>query len=132
MALDDRHKQRHLVFYPLPPGQAEAAVALLGRIDGLKVRCEPDGVSLRVEYDLPDFTLQGIEETLTGRGFHLDGSLLSRLRRALVHYCEEVQCENLAAEGERCQKSREIWVQAYEHHPHGDADETPEEWRAYR
>jgi hypothetical protein len=132
MVPDDRHKQRLLVFYPLPCGQAQAAAALLGCIDRLKVRCEPDGLSLRVEYDLPEFTLQGIEEFLTGCGFHLDSSLLSRLRRALVHYCEEVQCENLAAEGERSQKSREIWVQAYEHHPHGNADETPEEWRAYR
>lgn len=132
MVPDDRHKQRLLVFHPLPPGQAQAAAALLGRVDGLKVRCEPDRLSLQVEYDLPEFTLQGIEEALIGHGFHLDGSLLSRLRRALIHYCEQVQCENQAAEGERCQKCRAIWVQAYEHHPHGDADETPEEWRAYR
>lgn len=132
MAAHDTHKQRRIVFHRLPPGQAEAAAALLAGIDGLSVRRERDGVSLRVDYDLPGFTLQGIEEALEGRGFHLDGSLLQRLRRALIHYCEAVQCENMAEEGERSQKCRQIWVQAYEHHPHGDSDETPEEWRAYR
>ncbi|HSO05637.1 MAG TPA: hypothetical protein VLW45_00245 [Pelomicrobium sp.] len=131
MQADDTFKRRQIVFHPVPAGQAQRAGALLGRVKGLAVRCDADAASLSVEYHVPDFTLAGIEEALEAYGFHLDGSLLQRLRRAVVHYAEEVQCENLSMP-ERCEKCREIWVQAFEHHPHGDRDETPEEWRAYR
>lgn len=131
MHADDTLKRRQIVFHPVPAGQARRAGALLSRVPGLAVRCEDDGVSLSVGYHVPDFTLEGIEQALEANGFHLDGSLLQRLRRALVHYAEEVQCENLSIP-ERCEKCREIWVQAFEHHPHGDRDDTPEEWRAYR
>lgn len=131
MRADDTLKQRQIVFHPIPAGQARKAGALLARVRGLAAHCEADAVTLTVEYHVPDFTLAGIEQALEANGFHLDGSLLQRLRRALVHYAEEVQCENLNMP-ERCEKCREIWVQAFAQHPHGDRDETPEEWRAYR
>lgn len=124
-------KQREICFSALPPGQAQRAMALLAGLDGLEVTAGPDANSIRVEYHIPGYTLEGIEAALLQRGFHLDGSLLQRIRRALVHYCEQVDCDNLDAP-EPCHKCREIWVRAYEHHPHGDRDETPEEWRAYR
>ncbi|MFZ5555201.1 MAG: hypothetical protein ACOZDY_00535 [Pseudomonadota bacterium] len=131
MHADDTFKRRPIVFHPVPAGQARQAAALLARVDGLDVRCEPDAVTLTVAYHLPGFTLEGIEQALEAHGFHLDGSLMQRLRRAVVHYAEEVQCENLQVP-ERCEKCREIWVRAFQHHAHGDHDDTPEEWRAYR
>jgi hypothetical protein len=131
MRADDTFKRRHIVFHPVPAGQARQAARLLGRVDGLTADCDADDVTLTVEYHVPAFTLAGIEQALEARGFHLDGSLIQRLRRAVVHYAEDVQCENLQVPA-RCEKCREIWVQAFEHHPHGDHDDTPEEWRAYR
>jgi hypothetical protein len=131
MHADDTFKRRFIAFHPLPEGQARRAEALLRRVDGLSANCESGAATLAVEYHLPGFTLEGIEQALEAHGFHLDGSLIKRLRRAVVHYAEEVQCENLTVP-ERCERCREIWVRAYEHHKHGDNDQTPEEWRAYR
>ena len=51
---------------------------------------------LIVVYDLRRITLQRIENALSELGYHLDNSLLCKLKRALFHYAEETQRENLA------------------------------------
>lgn len=127
----DLRKSREICFNCLPPGQADRAVQLLGGLDDLELRAGPHGNSLVVSYNLLDYTLQGLENALIAQRFHLENSLLQKLRRALVYYCEEVQRANLKAP-ERQQKARRIFVQAYEHHLHGDHDDTPEEWREYK
>lgn len=127
----DLRKSRDIYFSSLPPGQVERALFLLSGLDGLETRPGPHPHSLTVDYSLLDYTLQGLEHALVVQGFHLDHSLLQKLKRALVYYAEEVQRANLLAPEQR-QKARQIFVQAYEHHLHGDSDDTPEEWREYK
>jgi hypothetical protein len=127
----DLEKEREIVFHALPVGQVERALSLLEGLDGLKV--EPGGVSnqLRVRYHVCEYTLEGLEVALASQGFHLDNSLLSKLKRALAYFCESVQRRNLAA-NEPDIKSQQAFVKVYERHLHGDSDETPEEWREYK
>lgn len=124
-------KTRGIAFSALPPGQSGQALAVLTGLDDLKAERGAHENAVRVTYSVADYTLEGLESALVSQGFHLDNSLLPRILRALIYYCEEVQRANLTAP-ERQAKSREIFVQAYEHHPHGEKDDRPEEWREYR
>ncbi len=126
---EDCFKKREIHFSALPAGQAARAAESLAEMG---LAAEVAGPSmLTVCYHLPQHSLETLEETLVDQGFHLDSSLLQKIKRALVHYVEEVQCQNLS-EQPRMQKNMEIFVKVYEHHPHGDHDATPEEWREYR
>lgn len=126
-------KQREVRFTPLPPDQAARAIALLCGFEGLEVRPGSHANSIQVSYSLLDYTLEGLENALTSEGFHLDNGFLAHIARAVAHYCEECQRSNLRAP-ERLEtvREREIFTIAYEHHAHGDRDETPAEWREYR
>ncbi|MBI2313120.1 MAG: hypothetical protein HYU77_11530 [Betaproteobacteria bacterium] len=124
-------KTREILFSELPPGQAGQALNVLTGLDDLKAERGAHENAVRVTYSVADYTLEGLESAFTAQGFHLDNSLLSRIIRALIYYCEEVQRANLAAP-ERQDRNREIYVQAYAHHPHGEKDDRPEEWREYR
>ena len=126
----DLEKHREIVFHPLPPGQAERARVLLDGLEGLRAVTEADRNRLLVTYQVCEYTLEGLETALSSQGFHLDNSLLSRLRRALAYFCESVQRRNLAAEPEA--KSQQAFMRVYELHLHGDRDDTPEEWRGYK
>ena len=130
MAEDELHKQRDILFHALPPGQTARAILLLASLPGVQVEQRTPRL-LRVRYDLREYTLGGLEDYLARSGFHLDGSLLQKLLRALAHYSEEVQQENLAAQDAEL-KAREIYVRQYGHRLHGDRDATPKEWRAYK
>jgi hypothetical protein len=128
----DLEKIREIVFHDLPSGQAERAQALLDGLDGiqasLKSECER---TLVIQYKVTHYTLQGLEKALGSQGFHLDNSLLQKVRRALIYFCENVQRENLAINAPDA-KSQQVFARVYEHHMHGDKDETPEEWREYK
>jgi hypothetical protein len=87
--------------------------------------------SLPVNHSLAHYSLENLENALLSQGFHLDNSLFQKIHRALIYYCERVQMENLRAP-EHLLKSRKIFVEIYQHHPHGDHDDTPVEWREYR
>lgn len=128
----DLDKTREIVFHDLPPGQAERAGQLLDGLDGIQARTPGAQANvLTVQYNLRSYTLDGLEKALESQGFHLDGSLLQRIRRALIRFSEQVQRENLAINAPDA-KSQQIFARAYEHHLHGDRDETPEEWREYK
>lgn len=127
----DLEKDREIVFHALPPGQAERALALLQGLDGLAVVVGADGNRLLVRYHVCEYTLEGLETALMTEGFHLDNSLLSKLKRSLAYFCESVQRRNVAA-NEPDIKSQQAFMKVYERHLHGDRDDTPEEWRAYK
>jgi hypothetical protein len=127
----DLEKDREIVFHALPPGQAERALVLLEGLDGLMVAVAPDGHRLLVRYHVCEYTLEGLEMALSSQGFHLDNSLLSKLKRSLAYFCESVQRRNVAA-NEPDIKSQQAFVKVYERHLHGDRDDTPEEWRSYK
>lgn len=127
----DLEKDREIVFHPLPPGQAERARILLEGLDGLAVAATSDGCRLLVRYHVCEYTLEGLETALADQGFHLDNSLLAKVRRALAYFCEGVQRRNVAA-NEPDIKSQQAFMKVYERHLHGDRDDTPEEWRFYK
>lgn len=127
----DLEKKREIVFHALPAGQAERARILLVGLEGLDVMVGADVCRLRVRYHICEYTLEGLETALSSQGFHLDNSLLNKLRRTLAYYCESVQRRNVAA-NEPDIKSQQAFMRAYERHLHGDRDETPEEWRGYK
>ena len=131
MQVSDTFKTRHLAFSQVPPEQAHQAAVLLEGLPHLTVLEVVDGCTLLVRYEVPNYTLQRVEKALSAEGFHLDNSILTKIKRALVYYCESIQCENLAPPP-RDRLSKQIFAQVYEHHPHGDHDDTPEEWRTYR
>ncbi len=127
----DLEKDREIIFNELPPGQVGRALSLLEGIEGLKATAGDAPNHLRVRYHVCEYTLEGLETALASQGFHLDNSLLSKLKRALAYFCEGVQRRNVAA-NEPDVKSQQAFSKVYERHLHGDSDATPEEWRDYK
>jgi len=127
----DLEKDREIVFHTLPVGQVERALSLLEGMDGLTVAAGTEANQLQVRYHVCEYTLEGLETALASQGFHLDNSLLSKLKRALAYFCESVQRRNIAA-NEPDIKSQHAFIKVYDRHLHGDRDETPEEWRDYK
>lgn len=127
----DLEKIREIVFHDLPVGQAERAHLLQQGLNGLVVTRGADDCRLLVRYSVCEYTLEGLESALASQGFHLDNSLLSKLRRAMAYFCENVQRRNVAA-NEPDIKSQQAFMKVYERHLHGDCDDTPEEWRRYK
>lgn len=126
-------KQRELFFSAEPPGQAARAFELLKGLGDLLVEPGSQPNSLRISYDLLDYSLKGLENGLLKEGFRFDDSLLHQLNRKIAHYGEDMQYHNLNTP-ERPSKSRqrEIFVKVYGNHPHGDHDDTPQELREYK
>ena len=127
----DTERVRQLSFSQLPTGQAKDALMLLHDLPHLVVLGTVGDTGLLIRYELPFYTLEKIEFALLDQGFHLDNSLLNKLRRALIYYFETLQCQNMTQPEQR-ERSRRIFAQVYEHHAHGDHDDTPPEWREYR
>lgn len=125
-------KRREIRLHPLPPGQVQRAVECLASLGYLEVQPGMRANVLFVTYSLEHHSLATVEAHLSAAGLHLDGSLYARLMRAVVRYCEETQLRNLHSPERLIKKSNEVYVKAWEHHPHGDHDDTPAELREYR
>ena len=125
-------KRREIRFHFLPLDQAERALPRLSGVPDLVVERSLRGRAVWVTYSLEHHTLEGIEGLLVEMGFHLDGSLYTRLLRALIRYCEETQLRNLRSPERLIKQSSEVYVQAWTHHPHGDHDDTPLDLREYK
>lgn len=126
----DIDKRREIVFHTTPPGQTEQALELLAGMPLLAVRRLSER-TLEVRYSLVHHSLEDLETLLIELGYHLEPSLLIHLKRALIYHVERVQRENLG-KPEVQTKNYKPHMQAWEQRPHGDHDETPEEWRQYR
>ncbi len=125
-------KQRDIRFCPLhpDPDQAQSAVALLDGVTGIQQVVKGSPHSLTVCYDLRLITLQVIEDALIELGFHLDNSLLTKIKRALYHYAEETQRANLELHPDH-NDPKDVFVQSYQQRPHGCRDDRPQHWREY-
>jgi hypothetical protein len=86
---------------------------------------------LRVSYHIHYLSLSQIEEALDELGFHLDNSLLTKIKRALYYYTEENERQNLGCEKGQSSCTRKVFVNRYEQLPHGCRDVRPEHWRRY-
>ena len=125
-------KHREIRFCKLKQVQVTDAQALLATLPGLEVApgTQPNGLS--VWYEIADHCLEALETLLVDKGFHLENTLYCKLIRALVYFTEETQRRNMAQPERLIKKSHEVYSQAWEHHPHGDRDETPPELREYK
>ncbi len=124
-------KKRHLRFDNLHPEQTEQVRLLLDGIDGLTVS-QAKGGGLIVCYNLTEYTLAGLEKALISQGFRFQDSLFRRIERALIHFWEETQLRNMRVPERLLKKSNEVYVKAWEQHPHGDHDDTPVDLREER
>lgn len=129
----DLKKNREILFSKFPPGQIPEAADDLQRLEDIDVLPKHEKRSLAVGYDLQQHTLRELDDHLVEKGYHLDNTLLTKLTRALIYYVEETQLHNVDAPERRLKRSsQEAYVKAWEHHPHGDHDDTPLEWREYK
>jgi len=125
-------KQREIRFRPLPPNQVEQACSALRALRGLTARPADRPDAICVVYSILEYSLESLENALSDAGFHLDNSLLTKLVRAFVYFAEDTQIHNLRSPERLIKQSNEVYVKVYDHHPHGDRDETPLELREYK
>lgn len=124
-------KHREIAFCSLhaDPDQAKSAILFFSDLEGIIHLQLLDTHKLRVSYDIRLITLQLLEEALIELGFHLDSSLLFKLKRALYYYTEETQQENLGCSKGQC--TRNIFISRYDRLKHGCRDDRPDYWRKY-
>lgn len=129
----DLVKTRDILFraHHPDPDQARTAQLLLDGIEGVRSAEALDPVHLRVTYNLPQVSLRVIEDSLAELGFHLEGSLLQRMRRALIDYSEETQCANLGCVAGQSTCTVKVFINRYQRLSHGCRDRRPEHWRHY-
>jgi len=122
-----------LLFAAEPAGQLERAYDLLAGLENMHVEKTTELNSLRISYSLRDYSLEGLEAALKKAGFYFKETLLDKLGKKFIYYCEEVQYHNLNTP-EHLTKSNTpvIFAKLYENHPHGDHDDTPKELREYK
>ena len=110
--------------------QAHSASLILSDVEGIH-RVQPvEPHLLHISYDLSRITLNIIEEALEELGYHLDNSLMHKLKRALYAYTEETQRANLGLE-DTCCADKQMFINRYLRRRHGCRDERPEHWRNY-
>ncbi len=130
---NDFIKQHEIHFRNVNPNANDAreTLRLLLGVQGIVniQALTPDCVQVR--YDLRQITLQVIESALTEVGFHLDNSLLSKMKRALFYYTEETQLVNRGYHHDQASSTLDIFVSCYNQRQHGCRDERPEYLRRY-
>lgn len=126
-------KQRLLVFSDNPANQLDQAYLLLSELENFHVEKGELPNSLLIRYSVQHYSLEALEKALTREGFRLKSSLVGKIKNHLIHYCEDVQYHNLKTPEPRTKNNaHEIFVKAYEHHPHGNHDDTPKELREFK
>ncbi len=126
-------KQREIGFSDLHPdsNQAQSALLLLSDVEGIENVILFSKQSIGVQYDIRIITLRIIEESLIELGFHLDNSLLAKLKRALFYYTEETQLENMGYSHPDSKSTTEIFINRYAQLKHGCRDERPAYYHHY-
>jgi hypothetical protein len=126
-------KERLLIFSKDPPNQLFSVYMLLVGLDNFHVEMGPQPNSLLIRYSIEHYSLEALEKALVREGFRLQSSFLGNIRKQMIHYCEDVQYHNLKTPEPRTKNnSQEIFVKAYELHPHGNHDDTPKELREFK
>ena len=131
--MDTLNKHREIFFQCVHPTAAPAhtAAVVVADLSGVFHAQPSHRLQLRIGYDLTIITLQDIELHLVERGFHLDNSLMVKLKRALFYYSEETLRANLGAVASRRHHTDNVFVKQYERREHGCRDQRPEHWRNY-
>jgi hypothetical protein len=109
---------------------AHSACLVLKDIEGILQVQPVESLQLQLSYDVSRICLSIIDEVLVELGFHLDNTLIHKLKRALYYYTEETQRANLGLEGTCC-ADKQMFINRYLRRQHGCRDERPEHWRNY-
>jgi hypothetical protein len=126
-------KTRELVFTDDPSNQTEQAYLLLSSMENMKVERGSQANILVIHYSLEHYTHEALENALVKEGFHFKESLLDKMHKHMVHYCEDVQYHNLSTPEHPTKKNEsEVFAQVYEHQPHGNRDDKPKDLREYK
>lgn len=127
-------KHREISFSPLhpDPNQAQSAMLLLADLMGIESLHQLQSHRLAISYSIDQLTLQDIESALIDTGFHMDNSLLIKLKRALVYYSEETQRSNMGCDKGNSNCTRKVFTEQHKRRNHGCRDERPHHWRIYR
>jgi len=130
---DSLKKQREIAFCSLHPDsdQAGTAAAFLGDLEGIDAVERLSETSVRVSYQINHVCLDDIESLLVDRGFHLDNSIMQRMRRALINYTEETQRINMGCAQGESNCTTKVFINRYRKRDHGCQDERPKHWRRY-
>ncbi len=127
------HKQRVLVFSENPANQLDQAFLLLRGLSNFHVERAKQPNSLLIRYSIQQYSLEALETALFREGFRLEDGLWGKIKKHLIHYCEDVQYHNLKTPEHTTKKTPpEIFVKVYDHHPHGNHDDTPQELREFK
>lgn len=132
-ANNDVIKHREICFRgPHPdPHQAQTAMLILSDVEGI-IQVEPHNTQMIVvTYDVSLISLQIIDAFLSELGFHLDNSLLMKLRRALYYYTEELQQDVMGCARGRGNCTQDVFINRYRQLEHGCRDVRPDHWRHY-
>jgi hypothetical protein len=125
-------KTRELFFAEEPSLQAELAYRLLSGMENMKVENGNHANSLIIHYSLEHYTHEALENALAKEGFHFKESILGKVHKHMVHYCEDVQCHNLSTPEHSTKKNEsEVFAKVYEQH-HGNHDTPPKDSREYK
>ncbi|MDD2776000.1 MAG: hypothetical protein PHU06_08595 [Gallionella sp.] len=129
----DLAKQRDLVFAAEPECQVLQAFLLLDALPNCTVQRSDKPNTLVVSYHLQHHTLESLEKILLAQGFVLDDGFLHRIARQVIYYCEDTCCHNMDIPEHHTKKNeQEVFAEVYNHHLHGDRDDTPPELRKYK
>ena len=126
-------KTRELIFHSLQDAAAPARQAVLDLADlpGIHRLDVLGPTRLLVGYHLPQLTYRWLEARLHALGYHLDNSLMTKLRRALWIYSEDTELANLGCPDGHCKTTRDVFIHAWRQRPHGCRDPRPKHWRNY-
>ncbi len=91
---DIKHREVSFCSLHANPDQAHSAVFILNDLHGVLLAQALDQYRIKITYDLNRINLEEIENILRYEGFHLNNSILAKIRRSIVFYCEEAAREN--------------------------------------
>ena len=130
--MDILKKQREVLFDELhpDPNQAHSATLAINELNGIEQIDVHSPTRMVVHYQLSQITLADIEFVLRELGYHLDGSLMSKMKRALYAYTEETERANHGYTSSQ-QSTRDVFIKQYQKRPHGCRDPRPSHWRDY-
>lgn len=111
----------------------ESAILLLADVEGIISSSKLDNEHASVTYDLRLITLEQIETALAEVGYHLDASIMSKLKRALYYYTEDNERINMGLDKITCSNgcAVKVFVNHYRKTEHGSRDLRPEHVKHY-
>jgi len=126
-------KQREINFAALSDdtNPAASAAELLDGLAGIVWLKAAHNTQLLVEFDLSCVSLRQLEDALITVGYHLDNSILNKIKRALYHYTEETQLANMGDDHAESKSTTQIFISSYIQRRHDCRDERPSYYRHY-